>query len=175
MFPSTGKVLRGHLPGIIYVKLRRALSICDTELAFLVINSSYIDSHCGRSMLPTDDFCALEFKEDVSGAASEYVMTWLEDEAIVEEQAIDEKGALEVCFVVGNQRFCLINSFHGAGASPALWIFNGGAMFSRGFVDAVTEGEVNWGWDLFVWSGRTRLSSCALRKGPRHVTPCRYS
>lgn len=30
-----------------YVKLLNALSICDTCPAFLVMNSSYIDSHCG--------------------------------------------------------------------------------------------------------------------------------
>lgn len=41
---------------MIYVKLLSALSICDTWPAFLVINSSYMDSHCGGSdnMLPTD-------------------------------------------------------------------------------------------------------------------------
>ena len=38
---------QGNLPGMIYVKLRSALSICDTWPAFLVINSSYIPSHCG--------------------------------------------------------------------------------------------------------------------------------
>lgn len=39
-----------HLPGMMYVKLRRALSICDTCPAFLVMNSSYIPSHCGGSV-----------------------------------------------------------------------------------------------------------------------------
>lgn len=34
-------------PGIMYVRLRSALSICDTCPAFLVMNSSYIPSHCG--------------------------------------------------------------------------------------------------------------------------------
>lgn len=32
-----------------YVKLRSALSICDTCPAFLVMNSSYIPNHCGGS------------------------------------------------------------------------------------------------------------------------------
>lgn len=32
---------------MMYVKLRNALSICDTWPAFFVMNSSYIFSHCG--------------------------------------------------------------------------------------------------------------------------------
>jgi hypothetical protein len=38
-----------NVPGMIYVKLRSALSICDTWPAFFVMNSSYIPSHCGGS------------------------------------------------------------------------------------------------------------------------------
>lgn len=38
-----------HLPGMIYVKLLNALSICDTCPAFLVMNSSYEASHFGGS------------------------------------------------------------------------------------------------------------------------------
>lgn len=41
---------------MMYVKLRRALSICDTWPAFFVINSSYMESHCGGNerMRPRD-------------------------------------------------------------------------------------------------------------------------
>ena len=42
-------VSRVHSPGMMYVKLLSALSICDTCPAFLVMNSSYIASHCGGS------------------------------------------------------------------------------------------------------------------------------
>lgn len=36
-----------NVPGIMYVRLRRALSICDTCPAFFVMKSSYMASHCG--------------------------------------------------------------------------------------------------------------------------------
>lgn len=44
-------------PGIIYVRLRKALSICETCPAFFVMNSSYMDNHCGGNerILPSDD------------------------------------------------------------------------------------------------------------------------
>lgn len=61
-------------PGMIYVKLLRALSICDTDPAFLVMNSSYMDSHCGRSRLPRDGFGVLEEIEFGSGAIAEDIM-----------------------------------------------------------------------------------------------------
>ena len=37
------------LPGMMYVSDRRAVSICDTAPAFLVINSPYTFSHFGAS------------------------------------------------------------------------------------------------------------------------------
>lgn len=51
-----------------YVRLRSALSICDTCPAFLVTNSSYMPSHCGGN----DSICPRLGRDDgfASGLAS---------------------------------------------------------------------------------------------------------
>lgn len=71
-----------------YVKLRKALSICDTWPAFLVINSSYIDSHCGGidRILPSDAR-GFDFDLEVEAAGR-----FVEDEAITSGCASEGRG-----------------------------------------------------------------------------------
>jgi hypothetical protein len=58
-------------PGMIYVKLRRPDSICDTALAFLTMKSAYMSSHFGgKARVSGKPFRACLYSDDIVSRAN---------------------------------------------------------------------------------------------------------